>query len=112
MKTNLRKKGTRTSSFGSPGRINHNSTTFYISKLYEGLPKEQEVKYIENPISSDFADKIFCKSSENMQQLPDSSVHLITGRMKTLYNSKVFVVDFIPPLTSPLFLFPSFAHPI
>ena len=40
------------------------------------------------------------------------SNHLITGRMKTLYNSKVFVVDFIPPLTSPLFLFPSFAHPI
>ena len=77
MKTNLKKRGTQTSSFGSPGRINHDSTTFYISKLYEGLPKEQKAEYIENPISPDFVDRILCKSSENMQQLPDNSVHLM-----------------------------------
>ena len=77
MKSNLRKKGTRTSSFGSPGRINHNSTSFYMSKLYEGLPKEQKVKYVENSIPSEFLDRIFCGSSENMEQLPDNSVHLM-----------------------------------
>jgi site-specific DNA-methyltransferase (adenine-specific) len=70
-------RGTRTSSFGSPGRINHDSTRFYTSKLYEGLPKEQAVKYIENPIPQQFLDKIFCKSSERMDELPDSSVHLM-----------------------------------
>ncbi len=77
MKTNRKKRGTQTSSFGSPGRINHDSTPFYTSKLYEGLPKEQKVKYIENTIPCDFLDKIFCKSSEKMGELPDNSVHLM-----------------------------------
>ena len=76
-KINRKKRGTKTSSFGSPGRINHDSTAFYASKLYEGLPKEQKVKYIENSIPSDFLDKIFCKSSENMKELPDNSIHLM-----------------------------------
>jgi len=76
-KINRKKRGTKTSSFGSPGRINHDSTAFYASKLYEGLPKEQKVKYIENSIPSDFLDRIFCKSSENMKELPDNSIHLM-----------------------------------
>ena len=32
-----KKIGTRTSAFGSPGRVNHDSTPFYNSKLYEGF---------------------------------------------------------------------------
>ena len=72
-----RKRGTKTSSFGSPGRINHDSTPFYTSKLYEGLPKEQKVKYVENPVPPEFLNKIFCKSSEKMEELPDNSVHLM-----------------------------------
>jgi len=74
---NRRKRGTKTSSFGSPGRINHDSTPFYTSKLYEGLPKEQKIEYVENPIPQKFLDKIFCKSSEKMEELPDNSVHLM-----------------------------------
>jgi len=77
MRNNRRKRGTKTSSFGSPGRINHDSTLFYTSKLYEGLPKEQKVKYVENPIPPQFLNKIFCKSSEKMEELPDNSVHLM-----------------------------------
>jgi DNA modification methylase len=77
MKVNHRKRGTKTSSFGSPGRINHDATSFYASKLYEGLPKEEKVKYIENPVPSEFLDKLFCKSSESMGELPDNSVHLM-----------------------------------
>ncbi len=77
MRNNRRKSGTKTSSFGSPGRINHDSTLFYQSKLYEGLPKEQKVKYVENPIPSQFLNKILCKSSEKMDELPDNSVHLM-----------------------------------
>lgn len=77
MKNDRRKRGTKTSSFGSPGRINHDSTAFYTSKLYEGLPKEQKIKYVENPIPQQFLDKIFCKSSEKMEELPDNSVHLM-----------------------------------
>jgi len=74
---NRRKMGTKTSAFGSPGRINHDSTPFYTSRLYEGLPKEKIVKYKENPVPSEFLNKIFCKSSEKMKELPDNSVHLM-----------------------------------
>ena len=72
-----RKFGTKTSTFGSPGRINHDSTSFYTSRLYEGLPKEKTMKYEENLISSELLDKIFCKSSEKMEELADNSVHLM-----------------------------------
>ena len=61
MAYNKRKRGTQTSPFGSPGRINHDSTPFYTSKLYEGLPREKRVEYIEVSIPPQFLDKIFCK---------------------------------------------------
>jgi len=77
MAFNRRKMGTKTSAFGSPGRINHDSTAFYASRLYEGLPKEESINYVENPIPSEFLNGIFCKSSEKMAELPDNSVHLM-----------------------------------
>lgn len=76
MKSN-KKISTKTSKFGSPGRINHDSTKFYTSKLYEKLHKNQKNIYIENPIPQTFLNKIFCKSSENMEELPDNSIHLV-----------------------------------
>jgi len=75
MKT--RKKGTKTSVFGVSGRIGHDSTPFYNSRLYEGLPQERKVEYKENSIPGEALDKIFCKSSEDMGELPDDSVHLM-----------------------------------
>jgi len=73
-----RKDGTQTSSFGTPGRINHDSTKFYNSRLYEGLNQEKKnIKYIENKIDEKYLNKIFCKSSEKMSELPDNSVHLM-----------------------------------
>jgi DNA modification methylase len=77
MKLSQKRKGTKTSSFGSPGRIGHDSTPFYTSRLYEGLPKEEAVKYVENPIPSEFLNKIICKTSEKMEELPENSVHLM-----------------------------------
>ena len=71
------KRGTKTSSFGSPGRINHDSTLFYASKLYESLPKEEKGEYVENPVPPEFLDRILCKSSEKMEELLDNSVHLM-----------------------------------
>jgi site-specific DNA-methyltransferase (adenine-specific) len=72
-----RKNGTKTSIFGSPGRINHDSTLFYNSRLYEGLPKEEHIEYMENLLPPEKLNHIFCKSSENMSDLPDSSIHLM-----------------------------------
>jgi site-specific DNA-methyltransferase (adenine-specific) len=72
-----RRRGTKTSAFGSPGRISHQSAAFYGGRLYEGLPKEEEVSYVENQVPAEFLDKIICRSSERMEELPDSSIHLM-----------------------------------
>jgi len=74
---NKRREGTKTSAFGTPGRINHDSSKFYNSKLYEGLNNGKDVEYIENQIESQNINKVFCKSSEAMTELPDNSVHLM-----------------------------------
>ena len=67
-----------TSSFGSSSRVNHDSSKFYSSRLYEGLPAEnKKVKFVENKIDEKNINKVFCKSSEKMSELPDNSVHLI-----------------------------------
>lgn len=59
-----RRTGTTTSSFGTPGRINHDSTKFYNSKLYKGLNNERKAKYLENEVPENILNQIFCKSSE------------------------------------------------
>jgi len=69
--------GTKTSAFGSPGRFGHDSSTFYSGRLYEGISKHSRVPYMENLLPDNTADHIFCKSSEKMEELPDSSVHLV-----------------------------------
>ena len=82
---NQRKNGTKTSSFGTPGRVNHDSSKFYNGKLYQGLNQEKKnVKYIENPIEEKYINKIFCKSSEAMDELPGNSVHLMVTSPLTM----------------------------
>ena len=71
------RKGTETSAFGTSGRINHDSSKFYDSRLYEGLETEKKVDYIENQINPSFLNKNFCKSSVKMDELPDNSIHLM-----------------------------------
>jgi len=74
---NQRKNGTQTSAFGTAGRVNHDSSKFYNGRLYEGLNQGNDVIYNENPIEPQYVNKIFCKSSEVMTELPDNSVHLM-----------------------------------
>ncbi len=73
-----KKNGTETSKFGSPGRVNHDSSKFYNSRLYEGLPTEKEkVVFVENKIDEKNINQVFCKSGDRMEELPDNSVHLM-----------------------------------
>ncbi|HBQ29297.1 MAG TPA: SAM-dependent methyltransferase [Desulfotomaculum sp.] len=76
-KTKYKRNGTKTSSFGTSGRINHDSTEFYDSKLYGDMKVPERVKFIENSILSENLDKIYYKSSEVMDEIPDYSVHLM-----------------------------------
>jgi site-specific DNA-methyltransferase (adenine-specific) len=70
-------KSTNTSSFGSPGRVGHDSSSFYAGKLYDDQGKEGTSTYIENAILPKDLDHIFCHSAGEMMELPDSSVHLM-----------------------------------
>lgn len=71
------RKSTKSSSFGSPGRIGHDASAFYAGRIYEGLAQEKKTDYIENPIPDADLDRIFCRTSEDMSNLPDKSIHLV-----------------------------------
>ncbi len=75
--TGMSKRNTVTSSFGSPGRVSHDASPFYGSKLYEGFPRERPVEYIETPLPVEKLDCFFLSSSERMVELPDNCVHLM-----------------------------------
>ncbi len=75
--SNNKRRSTETSSFGTPGHISHDSGKFYASRLYEDIPGDQAIDQVENPIPADILDRLYCKSSEQMDELPDSSVHLM-----------------------------------
>lgn len=71
------KRGTETSDFGTPGRISHDSSRFYQSRLYEGLLADEPEEFLEQPLPHDMRNRLFHKSSEAMDELPDHSVHLM-----------------------------------
>jgi modification methylase len=71
------KAGTQTSSFGSTGRVNHDASSFYSSRLYHGLPQEKPVDYAENKIPPEMVDGLIGHTSEEMAELPDNSIHLM-----------------------------------
>jgi site-specific DNA-methyltransferase (adenine-specific) len=78
----MRKRSTRTSPFGSPGRIAHDSSAFYASRLYEGSRRSKTEVAADVPASVSASrpvpvDRLFCESSEHMDDVPDSSVHLM-----------------------------------
>jgi site-specific DNA-methyltransferase (adenine-specific) len=71
-------RGTRSSPFGAPGRISHDSSPFYRSRLYAGRqPDEGPVDYTEAALDESRLDVIHRSSSEQMSELPDHSVHLM-----------------------------------
>lgn len=69
---------TQTSPFGSKGRISHDSSMFYNSRMYALSPSENtDSPYRENRIPEDVLDQILVASSERMYHLPDSCIHLM-----------------------------------
>lgn len=72
-----KRKRTKTSKFGVSERVNHDSSEFYSSRLYIGVPSEEKLDYIENRVPLECLNRILCKSSESMEELPDNSIHLM-----------------------------------
>ena len=76
-KKTFRRKATATSSFGTAGRISHDASKFYASRLYDGLRAQKGAHQAENEIDVELLNRIFLKSSESMDDLPDCSIHLM-----------------------------------
>jgi site-specific DNA-methyltransferase (adenine-specific) len=68
---------TKTSPFGVSKRENHDSTPFYNSRLYQNFKIDESLPETENPIPPDILDKVLLQDSRNMNNIPDSSVHLM-----------------------------------
>lgn len=69
--------GTRTSSFGTSGRINHDSTKFYDSKLYKELENNNSAAKEVNPFPPEYLNTIINGSCAGMKEIPDNSLHLM-----------------------------------
>lgn len=69
--------GTKTSSFGTNGRINHDSTKFYDSKLYKELKSENKLADFENKLPFELINNIISGSCEDMSIIPSNSIHLM-----------------------------------
>ncbi|MBE6511125.1 MAG: site-specific DNA-methyltransferase [Methanobrevibacter sp.] len=68
---------TKTSSFGSVLRESHDSREFYSSKLFEDFEIPKKLEYNEVKIPKKDLNKLYAKSSESMDEIPDNSVHLM-----------------------------------
>lgn len=73
----IRKKGTVTSTFGTNGRINHDSSKFYNSKLYSSLKGKEIIDKKETELPKELLNKFILGSAENMKELPPNSIHLM-----------------------------------
>lgn len=69
--------GTKTSAFGNNGRYNHDSSEFYNKKIYANNIKKENKIHVESELEPHITNKIFCKSSEKMIELPNNSIHLM-----------------------------------
>ena len=69
--------GTKTSSFGTNGRINHDSSKFYDSKLYKELENNNIVSDEINPFPAEYLNTIITASCTHMKEIPDNSLHLM-----------------------------------
>jgi len=68
---------TQTTSFGSIVRESHSSKKFYSSKLFEEFKVPEKLEFKEEKVPENILNKLFCKSSEKMDEIPDNSVHLM-----------------------------------
>lgn len=68
---------TQTTTFGSVVRESHSSKKFYSSKLFKGFEIPKNIEYRETKIDVKDLDRLYCKSSEKMDEIPDDSIHLM-----------------------------------
>ena len=68
---------TQTTNFGSIVRESHSSKKFYSSKLFRDFQIPKNIQYKQTDIEDNDLNKLYCKSSESMDEIPDNSIHLM-----------------------------------
>ena len=68
------KKRTQSSSFGVSNREGHDSSKYYNSRLYENVPKENDVG-LPQAFPENLKNQLICQDARNMSQIPSNSVH-------------------------------------
>ena len=72
-----KKKGTVMKAFGTSSRLGHDSSVYYSRKMNSIVNPVSIENAAENKLPENVIDRIFCKSSEHMDDIPDSSIHLM-----------------------------------
>lgn len=76
-RTNV-KRGSKTSSFGTRSRINHDASAYYGSRLYTELPENGAAEAVPDSVFPvEFENRLILGTSENMKEIPDNSLHLM-----------------------------------
>lgn len=73
----MKRRATRSSAFGSPGRVSHDSSPFYNARLYGDLQPAAERSAPEAAVPPEVLDRIVPHSSEDMAELPAGCIHLM-----------------------------------
>jgi site-specific DNA-methyltransferase (adenine-specific) len=72
------KRGSKTSSFGTRSRINHDASAYYGSRLYTELPENGAAEAVPDSVFPvEFENRLILGTSENMKEIPDNSLHLM-----------------------------------
>lgn len=73
----MKRRATRSSPFGSPGRVSHDASAFYNARLYGDLKPEGAHAAPETPVPPEAVDRIVPHTSEDMAELPAGCAHLM-----------------------------------
>jgi site-specific DNA-methyltransferase (adenine-specific) len=73
----MKRRPTRSSAFGSPGRVSHDSSAFYHARLYGDLQPSGARGGPDSPVPAEVLDRIIPHTSEDMAELPAGCAHLM-----------------------------------
>jgi len=104
----MSKKPSQTRTFGTSKRESHDASYFYMSNLYNSIPKPQIVKNIDNSdqIPKSLLNSIVLADSCNMKDIPNNSIHfMVTSppyNVRKDYDQDLELCDYLDLLHSVL----------
>ena len=70
-------KGTKTSSFGTSSRINHDASQYYRARLNAGQADAADSQPVDTLFPAECENRLIPGSAEAMKEIPDNSLHLM-----------------------------------